>query len=133
MSKTVRNILIALTVLLVLVAGAFLIFRANLPAAVAEGDKTVVVEVVHGDGTEKEFEILTNADTLRGALDQEGLIDGTESEYGIYILTVDGEAADESLQQWWSITQDGEMTMYGADDQMIADGDHYELTLVTGW
>lgn len=132
MSKIVRNILIAVAVLLVLVAAAFFIYKANLPAAV-EGGKTITVEVVHGDGTEKDFEILTYAETLRGALDQAALIDGTESDYGIYILTVDGETADESLQQWWSITQDGEMTAYGADDQVIADGEHYELTLVTGW
>ncbi len=88
---------------------------------------------IHGDGTENAFVIQTDAETLRAALDQENLIDGTESEYGIYILTVDGETADEDAQQWWSITQDGEMTMYGADDLMIADGDRYELTLVTGW
>lgn len=132
MSKIVRNILIAVAVLLVLVAAAFFLYKANLSAAV-EGGKTVTVEVVHGDGTDKEFVIQTDAETLRGALDQESLIDGTESEYGLYILTVDGETADESLQQWWSITQDGEMTMYGADEQVIADGEHYELTLVTGW
>ena len=132
MSKKTRNVLIAVAVLLVLVVGAFLIYRANLPEP-AVGGKTVTVEVIHGDGTENAFVIQTDAETLRAALDQENLIDGTESEYGIYILTVDGETADEDAQQWWSITQDGEMTMYGADDLMIADGDRYELTLVTGW
>lgn len=132
MSKKNRNILIAAAVLLVLVAGALIVFLTNRPAA-SVGDKTVTVEVVHGDGSENTFSIATDEQTLRGALEQEQLIDGTESEYGIYILTVDGETADESQQQWWSITQDGEMCMYGADELMIADGDHYELTLVTGW
>lgn len=132
MSKKTRNIIIAVAVLLVLVIGALVIARVYHPAA-SVGGKTVTVEVVHGDGSVNTFDISTDEETLRGALDQESLIDGTESEYGIYILTVDGETADESEQQWWSITQDGEMCMYGADELMISDGDHYELTLVTGW
>ena len=48
-------------------------------------------------------------------------------------VTVDGETADESIQQWWCITKGGEMLMTGVDDTMIADGEAYEFTLTTGW
>ncbi|MBR0160904.1 MAG: DUF4430 domain-containing protein [Oscillospiraceae bacterium] len=132
MSKKTRNIVIAVAVLLVLVIGALLIYNSAKPDAVA-GDKNLLIVVVHGDESRKEFPINTSAETLRGALEQESLIEGTESEYGIYITSVDGEAADESLQQWWCITKNGEMLMTGADDTMIADGEQYELTLTTGW
>ena len=37
----------------------FVIWNQNRPAAV-EGDKSVTVEVVHGDGTEKTFQYQTD-------------------------------------------------------------------------
>ena len=113
MNKKTRNIIIAVAVLLVLVIGALVIYNANKPAA-QEGGKKLTVTVVHGDGSTKDFAIATD-------------------EYGLYVLTVDGETADEGAQQWWCFTKGGEMLMTGVDDTMIADGESYEITLTTGW
>ena len=121
-----------MAVLLVLVVGAILIYNAAKPAA-QEGGKNIVVTVVHGDGSEKEFKLSTDAETLRAALEEKSLIEGTESEYGLYVITVDGETADEAQQQWWCFTKGGEMLMTGVDTTMIADGEQYEITLTTGW
>ena len=89
--------------------------------------------VIHGDGSRKDFSISTDAENLRAALEPEGLIQGQESEFGRYVLTVDGETADEDLQQWWCITKSGGQLMTGVDDTVIADGEQYEFTLTTGW
>ena len=133
MSKKTRNIIIAVAVLLVLVIGALVIFNQNRPVA-QEGGKTIAVAVVHGSGEKKDFSIHTDAENLRGALEQENLIEGTESDYGLYVLTVDGETADESLQQWWCFNDgEGNMLMTGVDDTVISDGDSYEIVLTTGW
>jgi len=132
MSKKTRNIIIAVAVLLVLVIGALVIFNQNKPAAQL-GDKNITVIVVHGDESRKDFQINTSSENLRGALEEQGLVEGAESEYGLYVLTVDGETADEDAQQWWCFTKGGEMLMTGVDDTMIADGDQYEITLTTGW
>jgi hypothetical protein len=132
MSKKTRNIIIAVAVLLVVVIGALLLANALKPQAQA-GGKTITVVVTHKDESTKEFRITTDAENLRGALEQEGLIAGSESEYGLFIETVDGETADSASQEWWALTKDGEMTPTGADDTMIADGEHYELTLTIGW
>ena len=43
------------------------------------------------------------------------------------------ETADESLQQWWCITREGEMLSTGADQTPITDGEQYELTLTEGY
>lgn len=99
----------------------------------AAGSKTVTVAVTHKDGQTKEFEIHTDEEYLRGALEQENLISGTETEYGLYVLTVDGETADEANQEWWGYTKSGEMVNFGVDTCPIADGDHYEFTLNVGW
>lgn len=132
MSKKTGNIIIAVAVLLVLVIGALVIFNQNKPAA-QPGDKNITVIVVHGDESQKDFKINTSSENLRGALEEQDLVGGTESEYGLYVQTVDGETADESAQQWWCFTKSGEMLMTGVDDTMIADGDQYEITLTTGW
>ena len=132
MNKKTRNIIIAVALLLVLVIGAVLIWNANKPDA-QEGGKALVVTVVHGDESSKDFSFTTDAENLRTALAEQKLIEGTESEYGLYVTKVDGEEADESQQQWWCFSKDGEDLMTGVDDTMIADGDHYDITLKTGW
>lgn len=132
MSKKTRNIIIAVAVLLVLAVGALLVWNHFKPVAQV-GAKAIVLEVVHGDETSKEFKIQTDAENLRGALEQESLIEGSDSEYGLYVETVDGETANMDNQEWWCFTKDGEMLMTGVDDTMIADGEHYEATFTVGW
>ena len=132
MSKKTRNIIIAVALLLVLVIGAALIWNANRPEA-QEGGKALEVTVVHGDESSKDFSFSTDAENLRTALEEQKLIEGTESEYGLFVTTVDGETADDAQQQWWCFSKDGEDLMTGVDDTMIADGEHYEITLKTGW
>lgn len=131
MSKKAKNI-IAVAVLLVLVIGAVLVWQANIPEGV-EGNKTIDITIVHGDETTKEITISTDEEFLRGALEQENLISGDEGEFGLFVITVDNETADDTQQQWWCFTKGGESLMTGVDDTPIADGEEYEITLTTGW
>ncbi len=95
--------------------------------------KNISFTVVHGDGSEKVFQISTSAETLGEALLQEKLIEGeTSEEYGLFVKTVDGETADEGSKQWWCLTKGGEMTTTGVDSTPIADGDAFEFTLTEG-
>ena len=96
-----------------------------------EGAKTVVVEVVHGDQSTREFTYHTDLEYLGELLLAEQLAEGEDSAYGLFITTVDGEAAQDSLHQWWCITKGGGRVDTGADTTPIADGDHFELTLST--
>ena len=132
MSKKNKSILIGVAILLVLVIAALVVYNVTRPQAQA-GTKTITVTVVHKDESQKEFKITTTSDNLRGALDQEKLVQGSESEYGLFIETVDGETADSANQEWWAVTKDGVMTETGVEGTMIADGEHYELTLTVGW
>ena len=129
------KIIIAVSLLVVLFAALALVWHFNNPAKDANDfDKQIEVTVTHGDGSEKDFTIQTNEKFLRGALEQEKLVEGTESEYGLFITTVDGETADDANQEWWCIN-DGEGTMLptGVDETAINDGDSYELVLTVGW
>ena len=112
---------------------AVVMLLAALAGCAAKPGKTITVEVTHSDGTTKEFTIKTDEQYLRGALDQEKLIAGTDSEYGLYVLTVDGETVNEENQEWWGYTKSGEYVDVGVDSCEIADGDHYEFTFNVGW
>ena len=129
MKKKTALLVSILAVLLLLVA---VIGFMNRPQPVM-GAKAVTVQVVHGDGSEKTFDLHTDAENLRQVCEEQNLISGQESEYGLFVQTVDGETADESQQQWWCITKGGEEHFYGVDETMIEDGDKYEFTLTTGW
>ena len=131
MSSKKKTILLA-AVLAILVLAAGLIWFVNRPQA-SSGGKALTISVVHGDGSEKTFAFRTDAVTLRQACEEQKLIAGQEGEYGLYVLTVDGETADESVQQWWCITKSGAEHYYGVDETMISDGEQYEFTLKTGW
>ena len=102
------------------------LWYGNRPQGQA-GDKTITVEVVHADESSREFTYQTSEEFLGPVLIEEGLAQGEESTYGLFITTVDGETAEGN--QWWCITQDGQMVETGADTTPIADGDHFELTM----
>lgn len=98
-----------------------------------DGAKALTITVVHGDGSEKAFDVRTDAEYLEGALLEHEIVEDNQTEYGLYILTADGETADEAAQEWWCITKDGEMLLTGAGETPVADGDAYELTLTAGY
>lgn len=95
------------------------------------GDKTIVVEVVHAGEQSREFTYRTDAEYLGEVLLAEQLVEGEQGAYGLFITTVDGETAQESLRQWWCVTKGGARVDTGVDSTPIADGDHFELTMST--
>ena len=111
---------------------ALIIWQTN-KRETQQGGKEITVNVDHLNGDDTTFTIHTDEEYLRGALEQEDLIEGTESEYGLYVLTVDGETADESEQQWWGYSVNGTFAELGVDSQPVADGDVYDFVLNVGW
>ena len=123
-----RKTLFAVAILAVAAALMLGLWYFTRPQA-QEGAKTVVVEVVHSDETAKEFTYHTDLEYLGELLAAEELAQGEDSAYGLFIITVDGETAQESQRQWWCITKAGERVDTGVDSTPIADGDHFELTM----
>lgn len=117
---------------LVIVIGAMAAAWFYFSPKAQTGSKTITVDVAHMDGTEKSFSISTDAEYLAPALEQESLIEGEMGDYGLFIDTVDGEFADSEAGQWWTFTVNGEMGMYGADTQPIADGDVFAFSVYEG-
>ena len=107
------------------------IYLANRPAT-QEGVKTITF-VINGKDASRSVEIHTDREYLGEALTDEKLVEGTESEYGLFVTTVDGYTADDSVQEWWCFSKGGEDLSTGVDTTPIADGDTFKATLKTGW
>ena len=127
-----KKTLLAALALVVVAAGLLLVWRVTAPTGEA-GRKTVTVQVVHSDGASRDFTLETEEACLGPALIAGGVVEDNQGPYGLYILTADGETAEESAQEWWKLTKGGEMVNTGVDATPIADGDAFELTLTVGY
>lgn len=126
-----RRVLLGLVALLGVAAILFAVYSVYSPKPVA-GEKALTVEVIHGDGSVRTVALRTQAEYLGEALaEEEGLVSGEEGPYGLYIKTVDGETASDGARTWWCITKEGAEVATSADLTPIADGERYELTLMT--
>ncbi len=131
MQKNKKVLIIAAVVLLVIAAVFYFVGKNNQPQTV-EGAKTITVTVMQEGVDDKVFTIHTDAEFLRGALEQENLVEGTESQYGLYVTTVDGVAADDSQRQYWCFKDgNGDNLTVGVDSAPIADGDAFQIVLTT--
>lgn len=127
-----KGLIIALVALVVVLAAALTLYFTTRPDT-TQGAKTVVVQVVHKDGTAKDFELHTDFEYLGEALIEGEVVVENQGDYGLYILTADGETVNEADQEWWNIAKDGESLMVGVDSQPIVDGEHYELIFTVGY
>ena len=93
-----------------------------------EGVNTITVKVT-AEEKSVVFTIHTDAGNLADAMMTHSLVSGDESQYGLYIKTVNGIRADYELDDgyYWSITKNGEMLMTGAESEIISDGAQYEF------
>lgn len=95
-------------------------------ATIGEGDKSFVTEVVDVDGNTVKFTVQTNEKTVGEALQNLGVIEGEEGDYGLYIKVVNGITADYDADGvYWAFYVDGEYAMTGADMTDVVDGTIY--------
>ena len=112
--------------------------NSGTDSALSTGDTetyayTVTVDVVGSDGKTTSFTIKTNAETLRGALDQEKLVQGEEGPYGLYIKTVNGETADfDTDGAYWAVYEGDQMAMAGVEGIKLTNGGNYKLVYTKG-
>lgn len=93
-----------------------------------EGSVQFAFTVVDGAGNETVFEIHTNKTMVGDALLELNLIAGEESQYGLYVKTVNGITADYNVDQtYWAFYINGEYAMSGVDTTEITPGDSYMM------
>lgn len=130
--KNGLKIMIGALLFVVAVVGMLFVYQNTRPETTA-GSKEIKIQVVIPEEDTKEFILHTDAEYLRQALDEENLIQGSDSQYGFFITEVNNRKADDTNQEWWMITKKGEDVLVGVDQIAIQDGDQYELTLKIGY
>lgn len=95
-----------------------------------EGATTLTVEV-KADDRQITFTIHTDKKTVGQAMQEHGLLEGEDGEYGLYIKKVNGILADYDVDQtYWGFYIDGEYAMTGVDSTNIEEGVTYCLARV---
>lgn len=131
MKNQKKIIIIAVCILAALIAVFAIVYAVKKPVAQA-GQKDITIEVTGSAGDTTEYELITDAEFLKDAMDElvangSGFTySGTDGDYGIMVEIINGESAIyEKDGAYWALYVNGEYGQYGADAQPVADGDDY--------
>lgn len=92
-----------------------------------EGKISVKIEV-KADGKSVTLTVRSDNDNLEKILTENKLVEGDESEFGLYIKKVNGIRADyDADKAYWALSKNGEATATGASGITVSDGEHYEF------
>ena len=95
---------------------------------VGVGKTSFNFKVTSKDGKVTDFKVNTDKTNLGEALTDVGLIEGENSQYGLYVKKVNGEEHDFNVDgTFWSLYENGEMAMTGVDGIVITAGATYEF------
>ncbi len=95
-------------------------------AVLGEGSTSFAFSVTDQDGNTSPFEIHTDKATVGEALLELGLIAGDDSEYGLFVKTVNGITLDYDKDgKYWAFYIDEEYASSGVDSTQITDGSSY--------
>lgn len=125
-----KKIILGIAILVVLVVGAIFAYKIFSPKPV-KGSKSITVTVIDDKGTNTTYEQKTDAEFLREALEdiEDLTIVGEESEYGLFVKTINGVTADYDVNgAFWSFSVNGELCNNGIETQPVYDGDSFEIS-----
>ena len=95
---------------------------------IGEGSVEFPLTITDADGVSLQITVKTDEATVGDALVKLGLIAGEETQYGLYMKTVNGITLDyEQDGMYWGFYIDGGYAVTGVDMTEIAAGSSYEL------
>lgn len=98
-----------------------------------KGETKFTFTVTDLEGNKTVFEINTDKKTVGEALLELELIAGDDSEYGLYVKTVNGTTLDYDKDgAYWAFYTNGEYAIKGVDSTDIVPGENYELRAEKG-
>lgn len=147
-----KKILIAVIALVAVIAALVVLWQTTRPQLDGDPSKTAAPEtettgseetplpeetftviVVHANGTEKTFSYPYENAYLGKVLQEAGLIEGTQEDYGLYMKAVDGErAVYEENGAYWAFYVGEEYALVGIDQTPITANAVYKLVYTKG-
>lgn len=102
-------------------------------ATIGTGARSFAMEIRDKDGNATDFTVKTDEKTVGAALQNLGVIEGEEGQYGLYIKTANGIAADYDKDGvYWAFYIDGAYANTSVDATEITDGTAYALAVEKG-
>ena len=119
---------VVLVVIIALMALAYNAFHENP----VQGSKEITIEVVNKAKESTTYELKTDAEFLREAMEEakeQGLtFETSEGQYGLVVNTVNGDTADlNSGSAYWGFYVNDGYCNYGIDSQPVEDGDAFRI------
>ena len=127
--KTDKKLIIGIAVFAALIAVFAIVFLVFRPKT-AQGAKSITIEVVDNNANSTTYDVHTDAEYLRQAMEEaDGLeFSGSEGEFGMMVETVNGVTADWNVDQsYWGFFVNGDYCNYGIDTQPVVDGDAFQI------
>lgn len=112
--------------IIAILAIVFFVFKPGT----STGSKKIEISVVNDQGETKIYNVKTDAEYLRQAMEEtkDLSFSGEESEYGMMVIVVNGVTADYNVDQsYWAFYVNDEYCNYGIDEQPVADGDSFRI------
>ncbi|MGN0432621.1 MAG: DUF4430 domain-containing protein [Lachnospiraceae bacterium] len=123
--------IVALVAVVAILATVFFVFREKP----VEGAKAITIEVIDNEQNSTVYDVNTDAEFLRQAMeDADGLeFSGDESEeYGLTVMTINGVTADFNTENaYWGFYVNDTYCNYGVSFQPVEDGDAFIIKYET--
>ena len=95
---------------------------------VGKGETQFIFTVTDRDGNETVFDLHTDKTVVGDALLELNLIAGEESQYGLFVKTVNGITADFNVDgKYWAFYENGKYASAGVDTTEIVEGATYSF------
>lgn len=96
--------------------------------------KSIQISVIKEDEDySKTYKVDTKENKLGDVLDSLGIAEFEESQYGRFLISVDGYKADDTKQEWWKVLENGQISQFGIDELQIQDNGLYTLQFCVGY
>lgn len=130
--RSTKGLYIGIGALVLLIAVLACVYYFFGPKG-TKGAKEYTLEVVDDAGETTTYTGHTDQEFLRPALEElseaeDFTLEGDESEYGLYVKTINGVTADyETDGAYWALYVNDAFGNYGVDTQPVSDGDTYSF------
>ena len=101
-------------------------FTSTETKVLGSGQTKFTFTCVDAKGNEAKFEISTDKQTVGAALLEHKIIEGEDSQYGLYVKTVNGVTLDyDKHKMYWAFYADGAYALSGVSETEIKAGATY--------
>ena len=125
-NKKITRLTAALLVLVLALSLAACGTKTPAETEAPAAGKHFIFTVVDDKGESTSFVLTSEEETVGAALLAEGLIEGEESQYGLYVKTVNGLTADYDADgHYWAFYIGEDYASTGVDQTPLEDGGSY--------